>query len=645
MTGNLKMDKKYIEDLETPNDVPITDLANYRKDAYRAANKEYLRQNFLKRDENGGDDYDLKQKVIRNAEPYRDGLFGDNDLVSKAFVDAEIAKLPKNVLKLDGSQAMRGNLQMGDHTITGIRSSSQDNAALTNGGAKYFYLPLSGNKGMQGILNMSNNAIRYLKMPPNDPSSGNPPDDCALNFKYFHSQRGDLLRQINEVGSKAFSKDGSDPMGGNLDMNGNNIIRLKDPLPSNSQYAANVNYVNKTVSDNNATISSLIDSKVAEVEALNIKASKRENVFSFVMDNDLFKEDDNDITKVGKVEKDFYDINQATYEFTIDYDSKIGYYSTRLTIDLKALDIGEFTLVFEMYYDKSKIDKDEVVVDALSGSLNVSRHNTNKYSDHSRTIINFHKYGFLGLNDLDIDITLKNKSGVSYDPTATIFVVVYGVLGHQNDVDTRIWDRIYYVDNQNVKFEAAIDMNDHDVINVDNLSMNNFINMNDNQVKNLQDGNENGDAVNVQQLNAAVNGVYFYTRNPVYSQTALNIIQTMKWNSISNYQWSGSNDFTLNSDSITIKQSGLYLFYYQKRIKGIDNDKQKGYICFSVNDDRKNHSICTVKIGSDKLTTVSLNFYSYFTSGDKLKIYAYYVNQFGSGLKHDENLIIKKIIY
>ena len=122
----------------------------------------------------------------------------------------------------------------------------------------------------------------------------------------------------------------------------------------------------KTVSDNNTTINTLIDSKVAEVETLNIKASKRENVFSFVMDDDLFKEDDDDITKVGKVEKDFYDINQATYEFTIDYDSKIGYYSTRLTIDLKALGIGEFTLVFEMYYDSSKIDKDEVVVNALS---------------------------------------------------------------------------------------------------------------------------------------------------------------------------------------------------------------------------------------------------------------------------------------
>ena len=123
MTGDLQMGKKVIEDLEAPNDVPITDLVNYRKDAYRTANKEYLCQNFAKKDENGGDDYDLKQKVIRNAEPYRDGLLNDNDLVSKAFVDAEIAKLPRNVLKLDGSQAMKGNLQVGNYTITGITTS------------------------------------------------------------------------------------------------------------------------------------------------------------------------------------------------------------------------------------------------------------------------------------------------------------------------------------------------------------------------------------------------------------------------------------------------------------------------------------------------------------------------------------------
>ena len=94
-------------------------------------------------------------------------------------------------------------------------------------------------------------------------------------------------------------------MEGKLNMYLWDIINLPKASSNESSYAANVNYVNKTVSDNSATINGLNDSKAAEVGALNIKASKRENVFSFVMDNYLFREDDDDITKVGKVEKDF----------------------------------------------------------------------------------------------------------------------------------------------------------------------------------------------------------------------------------------------------------------------------------------------------------------------------------------------------
>ena len=44
-------------------------------------------------------------------------------------------------------------------------------------------------------------------------------------------------------------------------------------------------------------------------------------------------------------------------------------------------------------------------------------------------------------------------------------------------------------------------MNKHDIKNVDNLSMNKLIDMNHGQIKDLGDGNENGDAVNVKQLN------------------------------------------------------------------------------------------------------------------------------------------------
>ena len=134
-----------------------------------------------------------------------------------------------------------------------------------------------------------------------------------------------------------------------------------------------------------------------------------------------------------------------------------------------------------MYYG-NLVDRNEVVVDAVSETLNVSRNNTNTFSDHSRTIINFHKYGNIGIIDLDIDLTLKYRSGATYDVETDIFVVVYGVSGHQNDVDSRIWDRFYYIRDKIVYYEAPI-------------------NMGNRQIKGLLDGFEDGDAVNVKQLN------------------------------------------------------------------------------------------------------------------------------------------------
>ena len=490
MTGNLKMNDNKITDLVTQDDVSITDYPNYVKDSKMAVNKLYVNENFLKLK---GDDYDLKGKRIKNTEPYGVNTFDTNDLVSKAFVQAEISKLPTDVLKLDGSRAMTGSLQMGDNAITGIRSSSADNAALTVGGAKSTYLPLLGDRGMEGDLNMGGNAIINIKPFVEDDSSQaaqNAQLNDVINFGYFHQQRGDLIRLINDAGAAAINRKNPDPMEDDIDMANHSIIRLKDPKSSDSFHASNVNYVNRTISDNNAVINTLITDKISESEALNINANRQENEFSFVMDDDLFKEDDDDITKAGKKDRDFYQIKKETYRFKIKYDDSIHYYSTRLTIDLKSLDLGEYTLAFEMYYG-NKVDKDEVVVNAVSDTLNVSRNNTNTFSDHSRTIINFHKYGNIGIIDLDIDLTLKYKSGETYDFFTNIFVVVYGVSGHQNDVDSRIWDRFYYIRNKIIYYEASI-------------------NMGNRQIKGLIDGNENSDAVNVKQLNETEDNMVKY---------------------------------------------------------------------------------------------------------------------------------------
>ena len=131
MAGNLDMDNNKILKIENltdhKDDDPYEDIV---KDLKSAVNKEYLNEKFLKVDKDGND-FNLKQKTIKNGEPYYDGLFSDNYLVSKAFVDAEIGKLPKpetDVLKLDGSKAMTGNLDMGNKGIVNVNKiTSEDN--------------------------------------------------------------------------------------------------------------------------------------------------------------------------------------------------------------------------------------------------------------------------------------------------------------------------------------------------------------------------------------------------------------------------------------------------------------------------------------------------------------------------------------
>ena len=50
-------------------------------------------------------------------------------------------------------------------------------------------------------------------------------------------------------------------------------------------------------------------------------------------------------------------------------------------------------------------------------------------------------------------------------------------------------------------------MNKNDITNVNNLQLNNTLNMNNRQIKYLQDGNENNNAVNIKQLNELENNL------------------------------------------------------------------------------------------------------------------------------------------
>ena len=363
MFGDLDMDGNHILSVENLDDYKDTDPYEYRvKDVKSVVNKEYLNENFLKKvDKDGREYYDLKQIVIKNSAPYDDGSYDNDTLVSKAFMDAEISKLPKpdtDVLKWDGSKAMTGA----------------------------------------------------------------------------------------------------------LDMNNNEIKNLKYPQPTYASYAASVDFVNNTIGGNNAVINNIMEKKIQESEERSIQSVQQKNVFKKVMTDNLFKEDDDRIEFISTINYNLlHRINHLTYLFRIKKDLPESY-NGRLSIDLRYLPTGTYTMVFEMIFF-AQIDHNKVSVNAVSSSLNQVSTKTRvinfDYGYYSRSIINFQKlFTNPGIDDLDMDLHLYLKDSVSQKPDKTpINVIVYGVRGTHSDIPIQIWDKLYYFHSGMLEFEAPINMN------------------------------------------------------------------------------------------------------------------------------------------------------------------------------------------
>ena len=133
---------------------------------------------------------------------------------------------------------------------------------------------------MQGNLDMGGQSTINLKPFVEIDSAQPAQDNEVINFSYFHAQRRDLKKLINDVASDALNRKKPDPMQDDINMGNNFITNVNDPLPSNSNYAATVNLLNKAGTKNNETISTMTGKKINKSEALIIKGNKGENVFS-----------------------------------------------------------------------------------------------------------------------------------------------------------------------------------------------------------------------------------------------------------------------------------------------------------------------------------------------------------------------------
>ena len=163
MQADINMNNNFIQNIATPTS------------SHQVTNKGYYDYNFLNRQKGGV----LMGPLSMN----RNDLTGipntpkfGYSAVNKNYVDGEISKIPGTdtspFLKIDGSRAMTGNLDMGDHSIqkVGDPVNSGDVATKNYVDAEIGYisspfLKLDGTRAMTGILNMNTHKISNVVNP------------------------------------------------------------------------------------------------------------------------------------------------------------------------------------------------------------------------------------------------------------------------------------------------------------------------------------------------------------------------------------------------------------------------------------------------------------------------------------------------
>ena len=198
MQADINMNNNFIQNIATPTS------------SHQGVNKGYCDYNFLNRQKGGV----LMGPLSMN----RNDLTGIPDTpkfgysaVNKNYVDGEISKIPGTdtspFLKIDGSRAMTGNLDMGDHSIQKVGDPvNSDDVATKNyvdaeiGYISTPFLKLDGTRAMTGVLNMNDQKIRNLKMPEFNTDAANKQyiDNTLAESHLTSSHKSNEFKYLND---------------------------------------------------------------------------------------------------------------------------------------------------------------------------------------------------------------------------------------------------------------------------------------------------------------------------------------------------------------------------------------------------------------------------------------------------------------
>ena len=277
-------------------------------------------------------------------------------------------------------------------------------------------------------------------------------DKDAVNKSYADNK---VKTHVNSLVSKK-----GDKMTGDLDMSGNEIKNLKEATYSDATFAANVNYVNKTISDSNSIIQTQYRDYVSERFDYAVDR-EMENDFKYVLEGNRGNEfvDELDIKGMGVItSKDFHPINKRTAHFDLEF--KKDYFKSSFAVNLRyAPNSLKYTVVCEMFWDDgvtSSIELATLKASSLNTSEVIFAQQSNVFENRVRTLVRTQRIFSWNPDKLVFDIVIKYRSGVAYPQKLPVYIVFYGSKGFFNNIPTSVWNSWRVFDQGNVSMQKNL---------------------------------------------------------------------------------------------------------------------------------------------------------------------------------------------
>ena len=429
-------------------------------DADEPVTKNYAESNFFKRDGSQPmtGDVNMNNKKIKNLS----SPTANSEAATKKYVDD--SKIDGSVfLKLDGTRAMSGNLNMNNNRIYNLPNPTGIKQPIPLAYGDLAYLHVNGTNMMTNHMNMNNKKIINLQAPTNDAD--------AATKKYVD----DKSTNPPDL-SPFFKKDGSIPMTGNLNLNGNKIINLEDPASDND--AANKKYVDD------------------HLHQSQVQPSHYKDEFAFLMSNPAQWTDEID-TRTSFIPKKIADLSTKKGNFH-DYNHKVLYttilknfqggYNYKMGLNFYRLKGGaDYTLCLEILntdyqlWHKTQISVDDNTSQGLQlGNVSVKklqhRYNDSKnqtqFMYYHRVIINFKKLTTGSRFFIHILVNIPNNGNdLSVYPLqfSGVYIIAYGIMSKVSNIDPdKVYDyhKAFDVKPTQVVYNVDINANNKKIFNI-----------------------------------------------------------------------------------------------------------------------------------------------------------------------------------